>query len=117
MLVHIQVLGQQIVFTLAGYPVMYVITIMLFFLILSFVSFCLLKLVPGDPVRSILRVDDVAEQHKRQKFFGNGLKHASSHPSPGSADSIHFGWLPSYVHNWVTSQSEYYLLTQDLDVN
>lgn len=22
-----------------------------------------------------------------------------------------------YVHNWVTSQSEYYLLTQDLDVN
>ncbi|KEO77514.1 ABC transporter permease [Paenibacillus polymyxa] len=34
--------------------------LVLFFLILSFVSFCLLKLVPGDPVRSILRVDDVA---------------------------------------------------------
>ncbi|GGF61872.1 ABC transporter permease [Paenibacillus albidus] len=34
--------------------------LLLFFLLLSFVSFCLLKIVPGDPVRSILRVDDVA---------------------------------------------------------
>ncbi|WP_226002134.1 nickel ABC transporter permease [Paenibacillus sp. BJ-4] len=36
-----------------------------FFLILSFVSFCLLKLVPGDPVRSILRVDDVAVSNQQ----------------------------------------------------
>lgn len=34
--------------------------LLLFFLLLSFVSFCLLKMVPGDPVRSILRIDDVA---------------------------------------------------------
>ncbi|MGG4220159.1 nickel ABC transporter permease [Paenibacillus jamilae] len=39
--------------------------LMLFFLILSFVSFCLLKLVPGDPVRSILRVDDVAVSNQQ----------------------------------------------------
>ncbi|AET60910.1 nickel ABC transporter permease [Paenibacillus terrae] len=37
----------------------------LFFLILSFVSFFLLKLVPGDPVRSILRVDDVAVSNQQ----------------------------------------------------
>lgn len=37
--------------------------LLLFLLILSFVSFCLLKLVPGDPVRSMLRVDDVAVTH------------------------------------------------------
>ncbi|MDN4087652.1 ABC transporter permease [Paenibacillus polymyxa] len=41
------------------------LTFMLFFLILSFVSFCLLKLVPGDPVRSILRVDDVAVSNQQ----------------------------------------------------
>ncbi|WP_138751308.1 nickel ABC transporter permease [Paenibacillus sinopodophylli] len=34
--------------------------LLLFILLLSFISFCLLKLLPGDPVRSILRVDDVA---------------------------------------------------------
>ncbi|WDZ59737.1 nickel ABC transporter permease [Paenibacillus polymyxa] len=39
--------------------------LVLFFLILSFVSFCLLKLVPGDPVRSILRVDDVAVSNQQ----------------------------------------------------
>ncbi|ADO56745.1 nickel ABC transporter permease [Paenibacillus polymyxa] len=41
------------------------LTLILFFLILSFVSFCLLKLVPGDPVRSILRVDDVAVSNQQ----------------------------------------------------
>ncbi|AUS26866.1 ABC transporter permease [Paenibacillus sp. P2(2022)] len=41
------------------------LTFMLFFLVLSFVSFCLLKLVPGDPVRSILRVDDVAVSNQQ----------------------------------------------------
>ncbi|MGS5020158.1 nickel ABC transporter permease [Paenibacillus sp. JJ1683] len=41
------------------------LTFMLFFLILSFVSFCLLKLVPGDPVRSILRVDDIAVSNQQ----------------------------------------------------
>ncbi|MGG1941943.1 nickel ABC transporter permease [Paenibacillus polymyxa] len=41
------------------------LTFILFFLILSFVSFCLLKLVPGDPVRSILRVDDVAVSNQQ----------------------------------------------------
>ncbi|URJ58105.1 nickel ABC transporter permease [Paenibacillus polymyxa] len=39
--------------------------LVLFFLVLSFVSFCLLKLVPGDPVRSILRVDDVAVSNQQ----------------------------------------------------
>ncbi|WP_068504455.1 nickel ABC transporter permease [Paenibacillus kribbensis] len=39
--------------------------LVLFFLILSFISFCLLKLVPGDPVRSILRVDDVAVSNQQ----------------------------------------------------
>lgn len=39
--------------------------LVLFFLILSFVSFCLLMLVPGDPVRSILRVDDVAVSNQQ----------------------------------------------------
>lgn len=34
--------------------------LLLFILLLSFISFCLLKLVPGDPVRSILRVDEVS---------------------------------------------------------
>ncbi|WP_150271609.1 nickel ABC transporter permease [Paenibacillus tepidiphilus] len=34
--------------------------LLVFVLFLSFISFCLLKLVPGDPVRSMLRVDDVA---------------------------------------------------------
>ncbi|WP_248560250.1 nickel ABC transporter permease [Niallia sp. NCCP-28] len=34
--------------------------VILFFVILSFVSFLLIKLTPGDPVKSILRVDDVA---------------------------------------------------------
>ncbi|OAZ40339.1 nickel ABC transporter permease [Paenibacillus polymyxa] len=41
------------------------LTLILFFLILSFVSFCLLKLVPGDPIRSILRVDDVAVSNQQ----------------------------------------------------
>ncbi|PKG22785.1 nickel ABC transporter permease [Niallia nealsonii] len=34
--------------------------IMIFFIILSFISFLLIKLTPGDPVKSILRVDDIA---------------------------------------------------------
>ncbi|WP_348619794.1 nickel ABC transporter permease [Paenibacillus polymyxa] len=42
-----------------------ILELVLFFLILSFVSFCLLKLVPGDPVRSILRVDDVAVSNQQ----------------------------------------------------
>lgn len=37
--------------------------LLLFLLILSFISFCLLQIVPGDPVRSMLRVDDVAVTH------------------------------------------------------
>lgn len=59
--------------------------LVLFFLILSFVSFCLLKLVPGDPVRSILRVDDVAVSNQQIMDMRSQL-----------------GWINHYLCNMVS---------------
>ncbi|MDT3426279.1 peptide/nickel transport system permease protein [Paenibacillus forsythiae] len=47
--------------------------LLLFFLLMSVVSFCLLKLVPGDPVRSILRVDDVAVSNEQLEAMRDQL--------------------------------------------
>lgn len=37
-----------------------IIELLIFLVILSFLSFVLMKLAPGDPVKQMLRVDDVA---------------------------------------------------------
>ena len=46
----------------------------LFFLILSFVSFLFIQLTPGDPVRQMLRVDEVAVTQEQIESLRNELK-------------------------------------------
>ncbi len=46
----------------------------IFFLVLSFISFLFIQLVPGDPVKQILRIDEVAVTQEQVEQLRNELK-------------------------------------------